>query len=208
MRFLNNFGPVFLLLFLTGCAVGNQYDYQSSNIALPLSGSGDVGLGVIDNRAYVLSGDKEANFVGLQRGGFNNPFDVTTLSGKPLTDDMAMVLEKGISKAGFTVTRLTIESTGADAVAAAVTSNGKDRNIILTVTEWKTSIYMKLKLFYELALEVVNANGVTVASNKMQGEETLTGGGFESQNSRTSAAAFETKIGRLFNNDSIREALE
>ena len=65
---------------LAGCAVGNTYDYQAADIGLPVVGKGKVGVAVVDRRPYVLSGDKEADFVGLQRGGFGNPFNVTTRS--------------------------------------------------------------------------------------------------------------------------------
>ena len=91
MKLFKIFGMSLLIMAVTGCAIGNQYDYRTANVSLPLTGDGVLGVGVLDNRSYVLSGEKEPNFVGLQRGGFANPFNVTTASGKPLTDDMSDV---------------------------------------------------------------------------------------------------------------------
>ena len=66
-------------LLIAGCAAGNQYDYSGSDLALPITGSGDIGVAVLDVRPYVLNGDKKPDFVGLQRGGFGNPFDVSSM---------------------------------------------------------------------------------------------------------------------------------
>ncbi len=197
----------FVGLTLTGCAIGNQYDYRRVNIALPLTGSGELGVAVVDNRQYVLNGDKPADFVGLQRGGFANPFNVTTASGNSLTQDMSVSLQKGLRDSGYDVTELRIGTADPREVASAVAEGGIPRNAVLIVTEWKTDIYMNMKLSFDLLLQVVTAQGETIASNQMQGEEKLTGGGFESQNSQTAAATFETKVGRLFNHPDILEAL-
>lgn len=198
----------FALAVLTGCAVGNQYDYRAASVSLPLAGSGELGIGVIDNRSYVLSGDKEADFIGLQRGGFNNPFDVTTASGNSLIQDISESLEVALRNSGYTVTGLQIASANSAAVASAVTESGLAKNIVLTVTDWKTDIYMNMTLHFDLLLEVMTGQGETIASNQMQGKETVSGSGIgASQNSRTAAAAFETKIGRLFNDPEIIAAL-
>ena len=58
-------------------------------------------LAVQDFRPYVLNGDEEPGFVGLQRGGYGNPFDVTTLTGRPMTEDMAEAMVKGLSDVGY-----------------------------------------------------------------------------------------------------------
>ncbi|MDH3410219.1 MAG: hypothetical protein OER22_14930 [Gammaproteobacteria bacterium] len=207
MKLRKLLGLSFILLAVTGCAVGNQYDYRSASVALPLAGTGELGIGVIDNRSYVLSGDKEPNFIGLQRGGYGNPFNVTTASGNSLTQDMSESLENALRNSGYTVTGLQIASADPAAVTSAIAQSGVAKNIVLTVTEWKTDIYMNMTLHFDLLLEVVTKQGDTVASNQMQGEEKIGGGAFEGQNSRTAAAAFETKIGRLFNDPEILGAL-
>ena len=92
-----------LLGLMSGCAVGNRYSYDSGELILPVNGSGEIGLLVLDQRTYVLSGDKDPSFVGLQRGGFGNPFDVKTQSGKPLAEEMQSRLARGLEAHGFSV---------------------------------------------------------------------------------------------------------
>ena len=207
MNIFKLLGMSFVILALSGCAVGNQYDYRSADVSLPVTGAGELGVGVVDNRSYVLSGDKDPNFIGVQRGGFSNPFNVKTVSGQSLTDDLAVSLEKSLRKSGFTVTSLAIPSAEPSIVASTVAENGKSKNIVLTVTEWKTDIYLKMSLHFNLLLQVISNEGATVAENRTQGNEIIGGGGLESQNAKTAMAAFETKIGRLFNNEAIIDAL-
>lgn len=198
---------VLTVLAATGCAVGNKYDYQSTTLALPVSGSGELGYSVIDNRSYVLNGDKKPDFIGLQRGGFGNPFDVTTASGKPLTQDIASVLGQALLNAGYNPQEISISSADESVMATAVSNAGKFRNVVLIVTEWKTDAMLNLTLHYNLALKVLNAAGNVIASNETQGKEAASGAGFQSQNARSASAALETKVARLFNTPEIKAAL-
>ena len=80
MKMLRSIGPLLLLVVLSGCAVGNQYDYQATSVALPIVGSGELGLAIIENRSYVLDGSRKPNFVGLQRATLGNAFPKYTPS--------------------------------------------------------------------------------------------------------------------------------
>ena len=100
MRRLALFLPVVAVL-LTGCAIGNRYAYQSVVANPQLSGTTAVGVATHDQREYVRSGSKDPQFVGLQRGGFGNPFDVRTADDKPLADAMTTALVNTLNKKGF-----------------------------------------------------------------------------------------------------------
>jgi hypothetical protein len=197
-----------LLLAVTGCAIGNSYDYRQADASLPLAGSGELGAGVVEMRSYVLDGDKAPNFIGLQRGGFGNPFDVETTSGKAMTDDMTNVLSRALNSAGYTVNQLYFSSPDSAVIADIVAKEGKDKNVILMVKEWKTDAMWNFSLIYDLDLQVIDRQGNVLASNTLKGDEKLSGAGFESQNSNSAVAALETKIGRLFNSPEIIAALQ
>ena len=208
MRSMRLISVLLALIVLAGCAVGNEYDYTSANISLPLAGSGDIGVAVVDNRSYVLSGEKEPNFIGLQRGGFANPFDVTTMSGNSLTDDMQLAMQNALQDSGYNVTSLDIDVADVAAISTAVAGGGMARNVVLIVNDWKTDIYMNFGLTFDLMLNVISQDGETLASSEARGDnEKISGAGMPGQNSRTAASAFETKVGRLFNNPDIIGAL-
>ena len=196
------------LIVLAGCAVGNNYDYTTASIGLPLVGSGDVGVAVVDKRSYVLDGDKEPNFIGLQRGGFGNPFDVRTMSGNSLTDDLQVALRNALEDSGYNVTSLSVSAPDYASISAAIADGGVAKNVVLTVNDWKTDVHMEVTLFYDLVLRVISNSGEIVATNEAEGQDILGGAGMPSHNARTAATAFETKVGRLFNNPDIIAALK
>ena len=180
-----------LLLALAGCAVGNRYDYGNAIGGLPVSGSGKLALDVVDARPYVLSGDKNPDFVGLQRGGFGNPFDVRTGSGRPLAAEMRDAIAKALQQQGFSVVGGT---------------ESAPRKLELRVLEWKTDVMMKMKTTYDLQLSVFDASGALLAQSKTKGEDVGTGG-FESGNATNAARTFELRFTELVRDEAVRKAL-
>jgi hypothetical protein len=203
---------IWVLLFctsiITGCAVGQTYNYQQADIELPVMGEGKLGLAVLDNRPYVLSGDKKANFVGLQRGGFGNPFDVTTGSGNPLAEVFYVILAAELSENGFEVMDLHLTSSDGRLVAGAITSSGAHRSVILTVDEWKTDAFMNFGLTYDLDLQIFDESGSLLAEKDSSGHEDLGGAGMESRNSDVAIQSFESRVGKLFNSPEIKSVLQ
>jgi hypothetical protein len=195
-------------MFLVGCAVGNTYDYSRANIDLAVQGNSELGLAVIDERPYILSGDKKPDFIGLQRGGFGNPFNVTTESGRALAVEMAEAMTSELEDNGFRVFDLRVSESGSEIVASAIHEAAKTRNVILIVKEWKTDAMMSFGLSYDLRLSVLDESANVLAEAETAGiKEKLGGAGFESANSIAAANAFSSKIGQLFNDPDVMRAL-
>lgn len=192
MRFLMKFsGAVAIFAFLGGCAVGNTYDYQSTAMQLPVKGAGqELNVEVIDNRPYVLNGKKAPSFIGLQRGGYGNPFDVNTSSGRPLSEDFRVAISRALENSSYNIT------------------DSANKTVELTVREWKTDAMMKLRLIYDLTLSILTSDDEVVASVTDAGDEVLGGASFEGANSQNASSGFNRKISRLFNREEIRDALE
>lgn len=193
---------------LAGCAVGNQYSYRDSDMAIPVTGDGSLGLTVVDRRPYVLSGDKPASFIGLQRGGFGNPFDVTTESGKALADEVQTALANGLRKRGYLVTELYPASSSESDVARAIESADLPRNVVLVFREWKTDAMMSFGLSYDLVLRVLGSDGEQLASSSSSNpKENLGSAGMESANAELARRTMATKLEALFRDKSIQDAL-
>ena len=201
---------LFIALLFTGCAVGNKYNYQSSMITLPVKPSvkRTLILSVEDLRPDVLSGKVGPNFVGIQRGGFGNAFDVTTSSGKPMTEDMSDAVAQGLRNAGYHVKNVQGNHNNVYLVQLA-TNNGATRIVVLKVYEWKSDIYLGITLNCNLHLSVFDAKGELLAENTMRFMEEIGGGqiGVEN-NSRVMADEFAKRIGYLFNKQDVRSALQ
>jgi hypothetical protein len=57
----------------------------------------------------VCSGNKGPDFIGVQKAGFGNPWDVRTASKVPLSEDMLASLVDGFKSAGFGVTTIKVD---------------------------------------------------------------------------------------------------
>ncbi|MCB1923190.1 MAG: hypothetical protein KDJ27_05485 [Gammaproteobacteria bacterium] len=200
---------VLMCAVLAGCAAGNRYNYRDHAVSLPIRAEGQriLVLTVEDLRPYVLNGDKPANFVGLQRGGFGNPFDVTTASGQSLTQDMKASISNSLRNAGYTVIANPTEPDMSQLKQVAA-QNDASRIVWLKVKDWKSDIFVSIGLSYDLHLAVYDAQGNLLAENTQQGDSTVGGGKLSaSQNSEHMAQEFSKRIGYLFNSPSIRDAL-
>lgn len=201
------FTLIALAFTLWGCAVGNKYNYESADINLPVKGTAAVAVDVDDARSYVISGDKKSNFVGLQRGGFGNPFNVTTESDKPLADVITEVLVAALKNGGYTSESIELNNLNVAAIQTALATTS-DKLVYLKVIEWKTDIYSSITLHYNLELTVYNKEGEAIASSSQKGSEVIGGGGFSSSNSAAAVSALQQKISFLFNSEEIKHALD
>jgi hypothetical protein len=202
---------VFLGVLLTGCAV--NYDYGHIVADIGFSGTASVSVAVHDQRAYVQSGDKRPDFVGLARGGFGNPFSRSTLSGRPLADDMNAVITASLAKKGYKAVSVNVSySDSVVAVLNAMKAARTDRMILLTVNEWKSDLnpYNDVTLLYDLQLVLYDHDGKIRADKKLKGQDNL-GGDFwgpAAYARKAAPEAFKKKVEELLNSPDIAKALQ
>lgn len=92
-----------------------------------------IALDVHDKRPYVVKGSKKETFVGVTRGGYYNPFDLPTMSGKPLADDMAKAVAASLGRNGTSVTIVTLEPSMSREAAIARLAQTGQRGVLLTM---------------------------------------------------------------------------
>lgn len=161
---------------LGGCAIGNQHQYNGVQPDLTVVSKHSVALAVVDRRPYVVSGDKDPDFVGLQRGGFGNPFDVTTASRQALADDFAGDIVAALKKRGLPAESVTVKAgTKPAEVMQALIAKGKDRALTIELTQWKSDTYTNTALLYNVQASVFDATGRQSASVAKQGDQDLGG---------------------------------
>lgn len=166
----------FVLMSISGCAVGNKYDLANSVPDISQAGTADVALGVHDVREYIRDNDKDSDFIGLQRGGFGNPFDVSTLSGNPLSKDIADSIAKGLSNKGYALSTVEVLPNYSNSEAEqAVISLKKDRSILVTIEGWKSDTMYTTALYYKLHAVVYDKAGTKLAENSILGRDNLGG---------------------------------
>jgi len=201
------FGVIF---FLGGCAAGNKYSYHNVSANITASGDKTIGVATHDQREYVLSGKKSPDFIGLQRGGFGNPFDVSTASGRSLAEDMTKTISSSLSNKGFkTIPVIVLPSDNANTVLAKLKATPSELFVLFTLNEWKSDSLTSVTLIYDVTLKVYNKMGVLLAEKSLKGRDYLG----EISGIRLTYAkkavpdAFKQKIEELFNNPDITNAL-
>lgn len=188
-----------LALALSGCVVGQSLPtaYTPPATTLPTGAikQGSVQVEVIDDRAYVKSGDKPSHFIGKYRAGFGNPWNVYTENDEPLASILKRDLTAELGSLGYEV-------------RPAAPS---DRRFDVSIIEWNFDGYQNGKMWYELRATVRDGTGNIVASDTVREETQIKGtfwmgakGGFEREMPKLYAAA----VARLVrNNASISTAL-
>ncbi len=146
-------------LLLAGCVVGQSISGSYVPQATTVAPTGqEVQLVVTDDRAIVKSGDKAAYYVGRYRGGFGNPFDVSTPNKEPLATVLARDLTAELAALGY--------RTGAA---------GAPRSLKVSIVEWNFDGYQNGKFWYDLDVRVLDAAGQSLARKRVNGNHFIEG---------------------------------
>jgi hypothetical protein len=200
---------VLLLSTLGACAIGNQHDYKSAVPNIGMQVAGATAVAAQDRRSYVLSAEKTENFVGLSRGGYGNPFDVTTLSGNPLAIDFRDTVIAALRSKGVNAEAVALQPSHSDP-RQALLSLGKDRSLLFIISEWKSDTYMNTALIYDVRLTVLDKTGRLLAESVVSGRDDL-GGDFinpPAHAKQVIPAAFKSKLETLLNDSKVVAALK
>jgi len=211
MKTANVIRMIISLLILTGCAAGNKHTYHNVNADISMQGTTTIAVATHDQRVYVQNGNKRSDFVGLQRGGFGNPFDITTVSGNSLAQDFTETMARSLASKGFQTTPVSVNySDTADRVKTVLVNTGAHRLLVLTLYEWKSDTSTNTALIYDASLEVLSENGKTVAQKSISGRDDLGGSALNppAYAKKAVPAAFKEKIEILLNDSDISRAME
>jgi len=196
-------------LLLSACAVGNQHDYTTAMPQLTVQGSGSVAVAVQDQRPYILDHDKKENFCGLYRGGFGNPFDVTTKSGNPLATDFRNTIVAALKNRGLVAEPVESALALSDEEAKqALLAAAKDHALLLVIKEWKSDTYLNTALHYNLTLTVYDKAGSASGASQISGKDNLGPAALPKDARIAVAQAYQTKLETLLNDPKVVEALQ
>jgi hypothetical protein len=196
-------------VFLGGCAIGNTHRYNLGDADLSVNSTNSVAVATVDVRPYVLSGEKAPAFSGLFRGGFGNPFDVTTDSGRPLASDLTDSIVSALKRKGIEAMAVTISPKAGDSEARALLlASGADRCTLLTIREWKSDTYFNTGLTYDVTLEVLATDGTVMASKELQGHDNLGASGVPGDARIHVEKAVKGKLEEIFGSPEIKAALQ
>lgn len=148
----------FTTISLYGCVAGQSVaiDYNPEAEAVAPADSAPINVLVSDKREFVVSGSKPPYYVGKYRAGFGNPWDVTTDDRIPLADVMAADVAEELEALGYNV---------ADS----------GRTLSITIKDWNFDGWQNGHLWYDLAVNLYDADGSEVYSGSFQDDIGITG---------------------------------
>ncbi len=209
IRLVKICSAVSFIALLGGCAVGVTHQYDKTMPEIKVSAGAKLGIGVQDRRIYVLSKQKPETFVGLSRGGFGNPFDVNTASGKPLADDFTTTIQTALLAKGVQATPVNLPLGISEMEAIKQLSMTGNKAVLIILNEWKADTYKNTNLLYDVQAIIVDSGGKTLSSKKSSGEDDLGGSAFNPpEHSRKAVPiAFRKKLEELFSAPEIADNL-
>ncbi len=213
--------PALLLLtVLAGCgdgigAIGNKQDFATKQAPLAYKSQGLVLVLAYDERPYILNGDHDPDFVGLQLNNYGIPFSVKTKSGRPFADEMTDAFARSLATGGMGARSIHLPEdadpppTLAQARATLLKEHAR-RALLVRITEWVSSTYKYTTLEYNLTATVYDADGRALASKQLKGKDELGGQilGAARKARQVSADALPLKIDLLLNAAEIRAAFQ
>lgn len=160
-------------------AVGNKHKYNGTNFNVAFSGDKHVGVAVMDYRRDVSAGTKNLDFSGYSRGGFGNPFNVGTASGRPIAEDMAETIANSIAAKGYKVCHTYGKpSEKVPEALARLKAVDAQTKLVVVLRDWKSDTFMlTCGITYDIDVYVLDSNDATKYELKHQGVDKL-GGSF------------------------------
>jgi hypothetical protein len=187
------------LAILGGCAFGQKITYSNAMADVDAQGDKSIAVATLDQRPYVLNGDKKPSFVGLSRGGYGNPFDVETPNDVPLSDEISQSVNRSLAERGFkTSVIVTKPSASRRTTIEAISKSGVERGVLITLKEWKSDKYFRTSLIQNVSVKVYDGAGKELASATFESDEVV----------GDVPTAFRSKIEQWFADDKIVEALK
>lgn len=161
-------------VLLSACAYGRKIAYNTTVPDIEPQGTLSVAVGTSDQRPYIVSGDKTPTFVGLMRGGYGNPFNVNTVSGAPLADDINASLSSALSARGFTASSVSIASSDSTRAAKEkLVAKGAERSVFVVLNEWKSDTFMNTSLLFDVVIRVFDGGGNELGSADFKGNDNI-----------------------------------
>lgn len=152
-------------------AYGQTGDYRNCWPALDVETNSDVSVMVLDQRAFVLTGDKQDAFVGLSRSRWGIPYDIYTSSGSPLARDLEEAIVNGFNNAALSASAVTSTDEFSQQEDAEL-----NKLLVVTLTQWKSDTYKQTSFEFDVSAVVYDIKGRVLGSNRTKGKKEYSSG--------------------------------
>lgn len=211
---LYRLSALLLWAMLSGCVLTENTRSTGFNLpALELQGGSSslIVMGVLDERPYVLSGDKPPKYIGEFELSYGGPYDAFTTSKQPMVNEFGnkLVHLLGHTFPEIKTVNLSIGLSKDEAVTQLL-ENGANKVVLITLKEWKSHTAIDTSLWFDAQVESFNKDKQLLAYKRTQGHDTFGGAAIAgpiTNAKRTLPHAFRQKMQALFSDSLVMASL-
>ncbi len=198
-----------LLLTLGACEGGATYDFAAVDPALTVSSGRTVSVSVIDQRPYVVNGEKSPRFAGTASGRTRETVDINTASGRPLAEELTDVVTRALGRQGISASALPL-SKGApeEVVLTAFRAQGAERLLAVRMYEWQTNANTRVTSHWDMEATVYDRSGGILARRATRGTRPIGTTDLRGDSSRIAIGEVSRRLSDLLNEPAITGALK
>jgi hypothetical protein len=161
---------------LGGCAIGNKYTIADVPAHFEATGKYSVVVASLDKRQFIVDKTSPDTYVGMVRGGYGNPFNATTISGLPFSDDVGQAICNALTRKGFKATLVPVKfDLTEEKVIERLLSNKEDRALLVLIQKWESDSFVNLNVGYDLILKVIAKDGTILATAQAKDDVNVPG---------------------------------
>jgi ABC-type sugar transport system substrate-binding protein len=202
--------PALALILSIGACMEQKSSYELAPAAPALTppAAGSIAVVTLDERPYVLDGSKSADFIGTDRGEYSNTVDVVTASGKTLADEVTSLVVNGYAAQGTQAVAMAVpRKTSRDAALATARGQG-EKVVAVTIHEWRTDSYTRVKSTWNLEATVYDSAGTALGRSQTQGALPIGVTTIRADPSVLASEQLSHRIAQLLNERRITDALK
>jgi hypothetical protein len=147
------------VVLLGGCVVGQTVSPTYEAGPQGAATGTPVALNVRDERPYVKNGEKPPYFIGQYRGGFGNPWNVSTEGDQPVATLLQRDLAKELQSLGHPV----------------VGQYAGVRVLDVAIDDYQFDGYQNAKFWYLFNVRVIGPDGKVMAQSAVQDKQVIQG---------------------------------
>ncbi|GEM_PF-1070838 len=203
-----------LLVFLSGCVLTENTRHSALKLpALELQGSStkSIAIAVLDQRPYIVSGEKPAKYIGQFELSMGGPYDAFTRSKQAMVNEFADKMPQLLGKQFSQLKTIYLEAgLSKQAAVEQLLATGAEKLVLISLKEWKSHTSIDTSLWFDAQLEAFNTDKQLLSYKRTQGHDTFGGAAIAgpiTNAKRTLPHAFRQKMQALFSDPMVMASL-
>jgi hypothetical protein len=162
--------PIFILLILTGCAVGRKMSFENKSIRPDYTATKSLVVTFQENRTEVLAGVQKLSYCGRIKSTGQIAYNMQTKSGKPLVEEFSNSVVTSLTKLGIKTQPMAVDmNVQRNAYIEQFLKTDGERLVHFTMKQWEANatprvVDIRYDVTWEFEVNVFNRSGDLLAT--------------------------------------------